>query len=231
MAPDDSPKAKYEDLQRRLQEEILTKYPNPERKGCPGNAALRALAKRPLTESINDDPVWQHVTHCSECYREFLAIQANEKHQRQSRREAWRWAVAIGAVVIALAVLYVKRGAFFEAKRPQNAELAYVPRRIDLDSMRRSANGGGESKPFYLGRDREELTIQLPVGSPAGDYEFQLRDSAKQVKFTRSATAQIDQGVTSFRVKADFTGLQPGRYEMDVRRVPFEWQYYPVVVR
>ena len=39
MPPEESPEDKYERLQRRLQEEILSKYPNPERKGCPGKIA------------------------------------------------------------------------------------------------------------------------------------------------------------------------------------------------
>ena len=51
MAPDESPKAKYERLQRRFQEEILTKYPNPERKGCPGDAAAAKFGRPPLNRT------------------------------------------------------------------------------------------------------------------------------------------------------------------------------------
>ena len=79
MPPDESAKANYEQLQRRFQEEILNNYPNPERKGCPGSDVLRSLAERALTESIENDPNWQHVTHCSECYREFLALRSNNE--------------------------------------------------------------------------------------------------------------------------------------------------------
>src|SRR3954454_5966801 len=102
MAPDESPKAKYERLQRLFQEEILAKYPNPERKGCPGDAALRILAARPLTEPVEDDPAWQHVTHCSECYREFLHFQSDIRRHRRIRRESIRWSIAAAAVVLAL---------------------------------------------------------------------------------------------------------------------------------
>lgn len=231
MSPDESPKANYERLQRQFQEEILTKYPNPDRKGCPGGAALRSLAARPLTEPFDRDPGWQHVTHCSECYREFLSIQTAVSRKRRIRHDSIRWGVGAAAIVLGLAVLFVKGGFVFESKRPQNAELAYVPRTIDIVSMTRSLSGGGGKKPFYLNRDREVLTIQLPVGSRAGQYEFQLRSPADQVILTKSAIAKINQGVTSFQVRADLTGLQRGQYKMEVRQVPYDWEYYPVLVQ
>lgn len=231
MRPDESPKAKYERLQRRFQEEILTKYPNPERKGCPGESALRSLAAKPLAEPVENDPAWEHVTHCSECYREFLAFLSATKRQRETRRETIRWGIAAVALVTVLIVLYFKRSDMLESKRPQNAELAYVPRRINIESMTRSAAGGGEKQPIYLDRDREALTIQLPVGSRSGEYEFQLRMPADQVILTQSATASIEHGITSFLVKLDLSSLRPGEYKMEVRRVPFDWQYYPVVLR
>ena len=146
MTPDESPKAKYERLQRRFQEEILSNYPNPERNGCPGDAALRSLAARPMKEPVDADPAWQHVTHCSECYREFLGFQSAIIRQRNIRRESIQWGVAVAALVLALAVLYVKRGFVFESKRPKNAELAYVPRTIDIESMTRSPSGGRRKK-------------------------------------------------------------------------------------
>jgi hypothetical protein len=232
MSPDESPKAKYERLQRRLQQEILTKYPNPERKGCPGDPALRSLVARPLTESVDSDPVWQHVTHCSECYREFLEFQSAVSRQRLIRREAIRWGIAVAVLAMALVVVYMRRDFIFGSKRPQNAELAYNPRTINIESMSRAATRGtGEQQPYFLSRDREALTIQLPVGSRAGEYEFQLRTPSDQVILTKSATAKIDHGVTSFLVKIDLTSLQPGQYKMEARQVPFDWQYYPVVLR
>lgn len=231
MSPDESPKANYERLQRQFQEEILTKYPNLDRKGCPGDAALRNLAARPLNEPVVDDPAWQHVTHCSECYQEFLSIQTALSRERRIRHDSIRWGIAAAAIVLALTVLFVKGGFIFESKRPQNAELAYRPRTIDIVSMTRSLSSGGEKKPFRLNRDREVLTIQLPVGSRAGQYEFQLRSPADEVILTKSATAKIDQGVTSFQVKADLTGLQRGQYKMEVRQVPYDWEYYPVLVQ
>jgi hypothetical protein len=75
------------------------------------------------------------------------------------------------------------------------------------------------------------LTIQLPVGSKAGTYEFQLRDQADRVIVTKSATAAINGGVTAFLIRVDLSRLQPGQYKMEVRQVPWDWDYYPVVVK
>ncbi|MBV9266794.1 MAG: hypothetical protein JO061_11555 [Acidobacteriaceae bacterium] len=98
MSPDESSKAKYERLQQRFQQEILTKYPNPERRGCPGGSALRTLAAKPLTESVEHDRIWEHVTHCSECYREFLEFQSATCRQRRTRRETVRWGIAVAVL-------------------------------------------------------------------------------------------------------------------------------------
>jgi hypothetical protein len=229
MSPDESPKIRYEELQRQFQEEILTKYPNPERKGCPGDAALRSLAERPLAEPLENDRVWPHVTHCSECYREFLSFQLAASRRKRIQREAMRWGIAAVALVIGFILIYLR--VEFISKGPQNAEIAYKPRTVNIESMTRSAAGVGERKPYYLDRDHEALTVQLPIGSRAGEYEFQLRTPSDQVILTRSATATIQQGVTSFQLKIDLRSLQPGQYKMQVRQVPFEWQYYPVVLQ
>ncbi len=117
------------------------------------------------------------------------------------------------------------------SKRPQNAELAYSPRIISIDSMTRSVKGGGEKKPFYLDRGRQALTVELPVGSRAGTYEFQLRSQTDRAILSESAVATIEHGLTAFRVKVDLSGMRPGPYKMEVRQVPWDWNYYPVVLR
>jgi len=69
MPPDESPEIRYERLKKQLQDAILRDYPNPERRGCPGDSALKALAGRPLDDDLEGDHHWHHVTHCSECYK------------------------------------------------------------------------------------------------------------------------------------------------------------------
>jgi len=132
---------------------------------------------------------------------------------------------------MALVVVFTRRGDIFGSKRPQNAELAYNPQTIDIESMSRSVGGGREKQPYYLNRGRDAITVQLPVGSPAGEYEFRLRSASGGMILTKSAPVEIDHGVTSFRMNIDISSLRPGPYKMEVRQVPFDWQYYPVVVQ
>lgn len=52
--------------------------PNPRRVGCPSHAALESLALRrqPLTS-----PGYEHLLECSECYREFRALQGKSNQE------------------------------------------------------------------------------------------------------------------------------------------------------
>ena len=69
----ESPKQKWDRVQKKLQDAILTSYPNPNRKGCPGTEALFELAKRAAElGTLEGDARWEHVTHCSPCYKEYL---------------------------------------------------------------------------------------------------------------------------------------------------------------
>lgn len=80
----ETPDEKWTRLQTQIQGAILRAYPNPERKGCPDHDGLIALARRSadFDDSIEDDPQWQHVTHCSPCYRQYL-----DEFRKQRRRK------------------------------------------------------------------------------------------------------------------------------------------------
>ena len=75
----ETPREKYERLQKAIQEKILNDYPNPDRVGCPGDEVVREVAFR---EELTKDPVWEHITHCSPCYRAFL--QFKEEWRRRA---------------------------------------------------------------------------------------------------------------------------------------------------
>ncbi len=228
MPSEESPEARFNRLKRQLQDSILRDYPNPERKGCPGDAVLRRLAETPLDRSIEDDPHWDHVTHCAECYREFLAFNNAFRTRVKARRVRVGWTVAVIAAVILAVVFGISRRGF-SPERPQNAELAYVKETVDIPSMQRSANAE-EGKPIVLQRKPLELTVNLPVGSKAGRYELELKNG-QQTLLSTSADAAIHNGTTSFTAKLDLSKFDPGNYKMFVRQLPFDWNYYPVTIR
>jgi len=70
----ESPEEKWNRLQKRVQEGIANAYANPERVDCVTDEAIRELARRAaeFDDSIEEDPGWKHVTHCSPCYAQYL---------------------------------------------------------------------------------------------------------------------------------------------------------------
>jgi hypothetical protein len=224
----------FDRLKRQLQESILNNYPNPERKGCPGDAVLRGLAARPLDDSLEGDAHWQHVTHCSECYREFLGFRADRRREAKVREA--KIAVAAG-----LLVLLVAAGTFFalrkpvldRSKLPQNAELVFRHRVLDLRgrAMTRSEEGREDTKPIVLQREPEELAIQLPFGSKAGPYEIQIVRSAGHPLLSAAGDAHITNGTTALMARMDLSKFEPGNYFICVRRVPWDWTCYPLEIR
>lgn len=229
MRPEESSEAKFDRLKKQLQDSILRDYPNPERNGCPEVAVLKRLATRPLDESVEGDPHWDHITHCSECYRDFLAFTTEYRNAAKARRARVGWGLGIAAVVAAIGVFFVFYQSSPFSKRPQNAELAYVKKTVDIPSMARSGSND-EAKPIVLDREPEELTVQLPIGSKAGAYELQLKKEDRIV-LSAGANADIQNGTTAFTIKLDLSKLESGNYSIVVRQVPFDWNYYPVVVR
>ena len=230
MSPEESPQDKYERIQRRLQEEILNKYPNPERKGCPGRQVLARLAGESFNTKLEGESDWEHVTHCSECYREYLEIRAGAVRAKERRANAIRWSVA-GTVLLAAVLLFVFVRVQTSIERPQNAELAYQPRTIDIQSMSRSVGPSETKSAIDLGRGLIALTVQLPIGSKTGVYEFRLRNGSGSVVLMRSAAAQLRDGIMAFVLKLDLHKAAPGQYRMEIRQSPFNWNYYPVEIR
>ena len=59
-------------MTRELMKDFLQEsFPNPERKGCPDEDVLQALAEDRI---LANDPALLHVGSCSECYREYLHL-------------------------------------------------------------------------------------------------------------------------------------------------------------
>lgn len=221
----ESPESQYVRLKKQLQDSILREYPNPERKGCPGDAVLKKLAALPLDQSVESDPSWHHLTHCSECYSEFLAFQPHLLRQARTRRS-----LAAATITVALAGLAVILFMARQVGRPDGGELAYIKTTVDIDSVTRSAEPGKPSQPIYLDRKPLELTVQLPAGSKPGTYEFQLQKSNQPV-MAATAPADIRDGTTAFIVRIDLSKLNAGQYAMSVRQIPWDWHYYPVIIR
>jgi hypothetical protein len=221
MSNEESFDSKYDRVKKKLQDSILRDYPNPERKGCPGETVVRGLAERPFDPSVQNDPNWEHITHCSECYREFLEFNNAFRARARARKVRARRAVAVATILVVVAFVFLMR--------PQNAELAYAKVTVDIPSVTRSGDGQAP-EPIMFQRRKLELTVNLPLASPEGRYELQIKQ-AENVLLSVGSDAKMRSGETSFTTKVDLSKFEPGAYAMEVRRVPFDWRYFPVVIR
>ena len=84
MSETDEEKARRQ--QRLIQQAVLRNYPNPQRIGCPGTLVIRDLALRSARLEIVQNNDWEHVTHCSPCYAEYLEITNELRSATDDRR-------------------------------------------------------------------------------------------------------------------------------------------------
>lgn len=228
--PDDSADQTFEELQDIVRQAILRGFPNPERKGCPGPEVLRELANRPQPTRDSD---WEHVTHCSPCYGEFLDLRAKVKERREleRRRLARRRVGVIGLALLASAGLF---GGYRLLQRSGGSpDGLYLSASLDLKDRSVTRGGGQAPQPhaLVLPATRLDLTIYLPIGSEAGQYEVQFLKKIDAPILKVSGEATIERGVTVLRAKLDLTGQGSGSFLVGLRQTDSEWTYYPVTVR
>jgi len=223
---DETPEEKYNRIAAAVQATILRDFPNPNRDGCPGTAKLREVAAR---RTVVEDKDWQHITHCSPCYGEFLA--QKEGARRSRRRVQTLTVLATAALLILLvgvAAYVVRRNA-----PEQIAQIAPEPATLDL---KESSGVRGDAKTLekaipVLPRRRLRLTVLLPFGSEAGVYQFRLVDAEARVLKTGDATAAINTGSTRMTAELDTSGLPVGEYRFALRQQTLDWIIYPVRLR
>src|SRR3954454_19667614 len=95
---DETPEQKYKRMADPVQQSILRNYPNPNREGCPGEAAVREVASR--TE-VQKDELWRHITHCSPCYAEFLQYRDEQPQESASHVPSRRRFLVAASLAVA----------------------------------------------------------------------------------------------------------------------------------
>ena len=227
-------------------------FPNPERKGCPPDDALRDLASAP-TQS--DKSVCDHLTCCSPCFNAYMAHIANAtaeavQSQRIRRRATWirRSLVTAGVAVmltIAIYLFFTRRHDPTVAPRtpapsgnPRTpaqvpATAMYVPVLVDLSNASPVRGLGqseaGPSPQVIPSIPLIDFTLQLPLASEARGYSVMLR-SNRHVVWSDSAQAHLENGQTLLHMRADFTHVRVGKYDLVVGSKGFRLTV-PVVVK
>ena len=230
--PDDSPDQIFEEFRDVVQQTILTGFPNPERKGCVGSTAVQELANRPRPVR---DAAWEHVTHCSPCYREFLEFRAQVKSARR------KFVVRRRLMVSGVAAVLLIAGGITMYKVPNHGtesgtQIAGQYQAAALDLKDRSVARGesgrpARTEPLILPLKALDLTIFLPVGSEPGAYQVQLLKKIDEPLMTVSGEARVEHGNTVLRARIDLTHVTSGAVLIGLRQPPSEWTYYPVTIR
>ena len=224
----DTPEQRYERLREAVQEAILHNFPNPERKGCPGDAVVREVAGR--RELIEDD-AWQHITHCSPCYARFLQFKDSFRTTRRQRGLALILG-AVALIVISLGITIYAVSHRVEQPPVQSTE-SFVAATLDLKDS--SPLRGAEPQPktpapHNLPRKKLNLTIDLPFGSEPGKYEVQLRKSGNEL-VTVTGSAQLRDGTTDLPVRIDLSRYATGNYIIAIRQEGASWVENPISLR
>jgi len=205
-------------------------------------------------EFPDEHPFWnQHVSECSPCYREFLDLQREIADRESRNRRNTRLAIAAGIVlIIGAASIYLSRRARDRTSTPpttakgilvqpnqsptggpQSPVLSAV---LNLESESITRSPGGSPRVAgdiqRIPRGRLALSIYLPTGSEAGQYDVQvLRTVSDQTPLaTSSGTATIESGLTILRIAPDLSTLAAGTYILSIRRDTWAWRYYKFVL-
>jgi hypothetical protein len=213
---------RYERLKNEVQQAILRNFPNPERKGCPGDEVVREVAAR--RELIEDD-AWKHITHCSPCYATFL------EHKEQIRRERRRRGLLILVGAAVAACLLIVAGAWLIGifPRAQTPAIVAADRTVDLYDwdVQRGADLK-EGRQIALPRTIVRVHVVLPRFSRAGVYQVAVcRSRTIETAIAQNAATAVAEGPREIvTVELDLRSAKPGDFWFATKRESEEAGYY-----
>jgi hypothetical protein len=236
----ESPEQISNEIQDLLQQAALNDYPNPERQGCVGEQVVREVAARQMPFR---DAAWEHITHCSPCYREFLGFRAE---LAGARRRLVRRNRIVLASVLAVAgitgILIWTRGSHgvqtppVVARKIQTPGLDAMVAKVDLQPFsppRGGDNTAAQNTKVAVTLDRQvvRLELSLPIGSDDGTYEVRIMDGQLRSLMSRSASTAFADHVTTLSVTLDLSTLASGSYVLGLKGPESGWRTYPIAVR
>src|SRR6266852_3260333 len=216
-------------------------FPNPDRQGCPPDAALRSLALSP-TES--EPTVTEHLAACSPCFRRYAELLVQLRSQRAAEGKlSWArvatWSrshpVLVGGFI--LCALSIAIGASLLLNRirvpnppldthrapnpvqPVNPTVAYAPFSLDLSTLSpvrgSEPSATGSHQRIHVPSSPLYLTLTLPLASEERSYNVRLTASGHTL-WSKSAQAHPQEGKTLIRVEADFRQVAVGNYNLEI---------------
>jgi hypothetical protein len=210
-------------------EYVRSGFPNPERLGCPGSAALKSIAGRNLKFPEAEDIV-DHIATCSPCFLEYHAI------RRKSRRRL------IGGAALCCLLGLLLTGLIWHFATPGRtrnetvAQQVPIALRAVLDFRNRTAERSerkqAPNEPLapHLSRAKLDLSIELPVGMEDGLYSVLVRNQAGESVVSTTGTAAWDGAAETLAVAVDLRNLPRGDYVLAIRIGTSAWREYAVVL-
>lgn len=230
---EDLPEQSFNQAKEILQQAILHDYPNPERRGCPGSAVLKRLASFDLPQTT--DPAWDHITHCSPCYGEFLGFRTEAKATaRHARRRNRIFLATAAALIIICGVWLLWRRVRSASNTPPvlSANISPTAAYVDLESagiLRGEESTKSPQQVLKLQVGYLDLKVRLPLGSEDGQYELEiLRQPGQPQVASAQGTSALEDHSVFLRTRMDLRELSPGRYYMAIRRINGGWAVYPI---
>jgi len=182
----------------------------------------------------NLNEVLDHTLQCSPCFVE------SQKYVRQYRRNRllYRTTLPIAASILIVGLTYfywVDREVTKAPTHPQQTSREIVahppiPDRsivapspivhtatIIIESPIRGITPQAPTKVYSLPRAIVDLTLQMPVGYQDGIFEVQI--SGKKSKSEYKVNAQLQEGLLRIQSRIDFSGFEPGSYQLTVTKI------------
>lgn len=207
--------------------------PNPERIGCPATIRIAQLARRQTIASDEMNEL-QHIASCSPCFTEYHSVRSAWKRRRH---------LIVGAALVAASILVVTIGLLFHdravppsvspvVRLQEGTEEQWMDMAVDLRAFAVTRGAARQSRPITLARRLLRLELQLPIGSPPGEYLAVIENMKNTKLFETRATASIRQYVTTAQVDVDLRSFPPGAYKLALGRAgTVSWRTYPVEIR
>ncbi len=220
----DSLEQRYNRLKNAVQQAILQNFPNPERKGCPGDEVLREVAGR---RRLVEDAAWQHITHCSPCYATFLEYKDEIRRERRKRGLF----ILVGGVVAACVLIVVSAwwAGVFPGRRAEQAAIVAENWTVDLYNWDAQRGGGlQQGREIALPRTVVRVRVILPRFSRPGTYQIAVcrsrRIESAIAENTGNATIEGPREIVT--VQLDLRAVRPGNFWFVTKRESDAAGYY-----
>jgi hypothetical protein len=236
-----------------IEDFFLEAFPNPQRKGCPGEATIKAFAEDRLPR---DDQARLHLASCSECYAEYrhyhqdreeskqklagelpqtLAVRGTQRKARRSIKIGWAAAAAILVISGGISIMRLERPQPVSLIRTASNPIAANVDLFNAPTLRGigPVDGAAPLQAVSLPAAIVHLSITLPRFSESGEYVIAVsRDRAGQQPIAKgSGNAIATNGKVGVNVTLDLRNAKAGAYFLaTVRGSDNGTYYYPLKV-